>query len=157
MAERQLETIRRQGLEEQGLPADGEVLRRFRVYYENLEESNRVMNLTAITGEEDTARLPKRIGRETPEEVMEAARAQLLHGTIVLKTNRMGFDGQEAYRCFKAREDVEQLFDTYKVEEDFSTTAMHGPETLEAFGCFTDPGECLDWLEDQKEAMDHDL
>ena len=63
---------------------------------------------------------------------MEAARAQLLHGTIVLKTNRMGFDGQEAYRCFKAREDVEQLFDTYKVEEDFSTTAMHGPETLEA-------------------------
>ena len=81
---------------------------------------------------EDTAHLPKKMGRETPEEIRKAATAQLLHGTIVLKTNRMDFDGQEAYRSFKTREDVEQLFDTYKVEEDFGTTAMHGPETLEA-------------------------
>ena len=57
MAEQQLETILRQGLEEQGLPADGETLRRFRVYYQNLEQANQVMNLTAITGEEDAARL----------------------------------------------------------------------------------------------------
>ena len=27
---------------------------------------------------------------------------------------------------------MEQLFDTYKVEEDFGTTAMHGASTLEA-------------------------
>ena len=57
MAEQQLETILRQGLEEQGLPADGETLRRFRVYYQNLEQANQVMNLTAISGEEDAARL----------------------------------------------------------------------------------------------------
>ena len=81
---------------------------------------------------EDTARLPKRLGRETQEEIRKAAQAQMLHGTIVLKTNRMDFGGQDAYRTFKTREDVEQLFDTYKVEEDFGTTAMHGEATLEA-------------------------
>ena len=52
-----LEEILRQGLHQQGLPADGETLGRFRVYYENLEKYNRVMNLTAITGEADAARL----------------------------------------------------------------------------------------------------
>lgn len=52
-----LEEILRQGLTERGLPADSETLGRFRVYYENLETYNRVMNLTAITGEEDAARL----------------------------------------------------------------------------------------------------
>ncbi|MBR4674811.1 MAG: transposase [Victivallales bacterium] len=81
---------------------------------------------------EDTAHLPKRMGRETPEEIRKAAQAQIMHGTIVLKTNRMDFGGQDAYRCFKTREDVEQLFDTYKVEEDFGTTSMHGETTLEA-------------------------
>ena len=52
-----LEEILRQGLAQRGLPADAETLGRFRVYYENLETYNRVMNLTAITGEEDAARL----------------------------------------------------------------------------------------------------
>ena len=32
-----------------------------------------------------------------------------------------------------------------------------GPETLEAYGVFTDPGECLDWLEAKREERDHDL
>ncbi len=32
-----------------------------------------------------------------------------------------------------------------------------GPETLEAYEVFTDPAECLDWLEAQKEEMDYDL
>jgi transposase len=81
---------------------------------------------------EDTAHLPKRMGRETPEEIRKAATAQMMHGTIVLKTNKMDFNGQDAYRSFKAREDVEQLFDMYKVEEDFGTTAMHSGTTLEA-------------------------
>lgn len=52
-----LETILREGLAEQGLPADGEILGRFRCYYEMLTAWNRVMNLTAISGEEDSARL----------------------------------------------------------------------------------------------------
>ena len=52
-----LEEILRQGLHQQGLPADSETLGRFRVYYENLEKYNRVMNLTAITGEADAAHL----------------------------------------------------------------------------------------------------
>jgi 16S rRNA methyltransferase GidB len=53
MPEQQLEQILREGL-----PAsDDEVLRRFRIYYDNLETFNRVMNLTAISGEADAARL----------------------------------------------------------------------------------------------------
>ena len=52
-----LEQILRQGLEERGLCIDGAALGRFRIYYENLETYNRVMNLTAITGEADVARL----------------------------------------------------------------------------------------------------
>ena len=52
-----LEQILRQGLEEQGYTPDAETLRRFRIYYDNLEQTNRVMNLTAITGEADAARL----------------------------------------------------------------------------------------------------
>ena len=57
MPEQQLEQILRQGLEARGITADEETLRRFRVYYDNLEKYNQVMNLTAITGEEDAARL----------------------------------------------------------------------------------------------------
>ena len=57
MPEQVLEQILRQGLEEQGNAPDSETLRRFRIYYDNLEETNRVMNLTAITGEGDAARL----------------------------------------------------------------------------------------------------
>lgn len=54
------------------------------------------------------------------------------YGIVVLKTNRMDFDGREAYRSFRAKEDVEKFFDIYKVVEDFGTIAMHGPEILEA-------------------------
>ena len=57
MQEQTLERILRQGLEARGLAPDELTLRRFRIYYENLESFNRVMNLTAITGEEDAARL----------------------------------------------------------------------------------------------------
>lgn len=41
----------------ESLAPDETALRRFRRYYELLTEWNRVMNLTAISGEEDTARL----------------------------------------------------------------------------------------------------
>lgn len=57
MPEQLLEQILRRGLEQQGLTPDADTLRRFRVYYDNLEMTNRVMNLTAITGEADAARL----------------------------------------------------------------------------------------------------
>jgi len=40
-----------------GVPLDGDALRRFRLYYALLTERNRVMNLTAITGERDVALL----------------------------------------------------------------------------------------------------
>ena len=39
------------------LPFDGRMLERYRIYFDNLEETNKVMNLTAITGEEDVARM----------------------------------------------------------------------------------------------------
>ena len=51
-----LEETLRSGLETLGLPCGEEVLARFRTYYDMLEETNRVMNLTAITGEDDSAR-----------------------------------------------------------------------------------------------------
>ena len=57
MSEQVLEPILRQGLEARGQSCDELTLRRFRIYFENLESFNRVMNLTAITGEEDAARL----------------------------------------------------------------------------------------------------
>ena len=57
MPEQQLEQILRQSLEARGITADEETLRRFRIYYDNLDKYNQVMNLTAITGEEDAARL----------------------------------------------------------------------------------------------------
>ena len=45
------------GFEAMGLSSDDEMLRRYRVYYEYLEEINQVMNLTAISGEKDVAEL----------------------------------------------------------------------------------------------------
>ena len=52
-----LETIVREGFAQLGLAADETALGRYRRYYEQLTEWNAVMNLTAISGEEDTARL----------------------------------------------------------------------------------------------------
>ena len=57
MPEQTLEQILREGLEQRGCTPDDETLRRFRLYYDNLEKTNRVMNLTAITGEAECARL----------------------------------------------------------------------------------------------------
>ena len=51
-----LEQVLREGFAAWDLPMDEEALRRYRIYYERLAEGNRVMNLTAIEGEEDTAR-----------------------------------------------------------------------------------------------------
>lgn len=50
-------SILRKGMEELSLPADDETLAGFGAYYDLLEERNRVMNLTAITGEADVSRL----------------------------------------------------------------------------------------------------
>lgn len=52
-----LEALLRSGFEALSLVPDSQALGRYRVYYEYLEEMNRVMNLTAISGEEDVARL----------------------------------------------------------------------------------------------------
>ncbi len=50
-----LEETLRHGLEEMHLACDNETLRRFRAYYDLLSERNRVMNLTAISGEDESA------------------------------------------------------------------------------------------------------
>ena len=57
MRETMLEEILRSGFSELGLELDGRAVERYRIYYENLEETNKVMNLTAISGEADVARL----------------------------------------------------------------------------------------------------
>ena len=53
----QLEEILSAGLQALALPYTEETLHRFRLYYELLSERSRQMNLTAISGEEDVARL----------------------------------------------------------------------------------------------------
>ena len=50
-----LEETLRQGFAAMRIPCDQEALARFRVYYDLLEEKNRVMNLTAISGEDESA------------------------------------------------------------------------------------------------------
>ena len=52
-----LEEILKNGFNEWNMELDPNALDRFRQYYERLTETNKVMNLTAISGEEDTARL----------------------------------------------------------------------------------------------------
>ena len=52
-----MQQILKDGFEALGLPFTEEMSERFQKYYDYLTEKNSVMNLTAITGEEDTARL----------------------------------------------------------------------------------------------------
>lgn len=52
-----LETILRSGFAEMGITADAGAVARFHAYYDFLTEKNSVMDLTAIRGEADTARL----------------------------------------------------------------------------------------------------
>ncbi|MBR5490498.1 MAG: 16S rRNA (guanine(527)-N(7))-methyltransferase RsmG [Oscillospiraceae bacterium] len=52
-----LEKILQEGFETMGLKPQENSIKNFRAYYELLEERNKVMNLTAISGEEDCARL----------------------------------------------------------------------------------------------------
>ena len=52
-----LEQLLKSGFDEMGIEYDARTLERYRIYFENLEETNKVMNLTAISGEEDVARL----------------------------------------------------------------------------------------------------
>ena len=82
--------------------------------------------------EQSTVRSGDDIGNESGEKVAEIAKRQLLCGTICLKTSLMDVAAQDLYSTYKIREEVEQLFDTYKSEEDFGTTGMHSSETQEA-------------------------
>ncbi len=52
-----LEKILTEGFEAMGLTPHEKSIEHFRLYYELLEEKNKVMNLTAISGEADCARL----------------------------------------------------------------------------------------------------
>ena len=52
-----LEKILQEGFETMGLKPQENSIKNFRTYYELMEERNKVMNLTAISGEEDCARL----------------------------------------------------------------------------------------------------
>lgn len=52
-----LEDILRSGFAQMGIPAEDKAIRDFRVYFDELEEKNKVMNLTAISGEDACGRL----------------------------------------------------------------------------------------------------
>lgn len=52
-----MDKILKDGFAELGVTVDDKAIERYKVYFENLEEKNKVMNLTAISGEEDVARL----------------------------------------------------------------------------------------------------
>lgn len=81
---------------------------------------------------ETLSRAPKTIGRESADGLRAAAEKQLGSGTFVLKTCLAGSTPETIYRAYKTREEMEQLFDTYKCEEQFATTGMHSSETQEA-------------------------
>lgn len=53
----ELENVLASGFEALGVTPDAEAASRYRIYFEYLEEMNAVMNLTAISGETDVARL----------------------------------------------------------------------------------------------------
>lgn len=57
MSEPTLETLLEEGFAALGLQPDAQAIPRLRRYYEMLEEQSRVMNLTAIHGESEVARL----------------------------------------------------------------------------------------------------
>lgn len=52
-----MEDILRSGFDELGIEPDAKAFERYNTYFEYLEERNAVMNLTAISGREDVARL----------------------------------------------------------------------------------------------------
>ena len=52
-----LDLMLAEGLTSLGIPYDKEMLSRFQIYFDELEESSKVMNLTAIHGEEAVAQL----------------------------------------------------------------------------------------------------
>lgn len=52
-----MEKLLRPGFEALGIEADAQAYERLNAYFEYLEEKNKVMNLTAISGKEDVARL----------------------------------------------------------------------------------------------------
>ncbi len=52
-----LEQILKEGFSDLGLQLSDEAIGRYRIYCDHLLETNKVMNLTAIEGEDDTARL----------------------------------------------------------------------------------------------------
>lgn len=52
-----MEKILKDGFDALGITADENAAKRYRIYFENLEEKNKVMNLTAISGEKDVAQL----------------------------------------------------------------------------------------------------
>lgn len=81
---------------------------------------------------ETVSRATEKIGRESAADLRAAAEKQLGFGTFVLKTCLAKSTPEAVYRAYKTREEVEQLFDTYKCEEQFATTGMHSSETQEA-------------------------
>ena len=50
-----LEEILKEGFNRLAVPADDKTLEQYRLYYDFLSEKNEVMNLTSISGEEDSA------------------------------------------------------------------------------------------------------
>jgi len=58
---------------------------------------------------------------------------QLEFGTFVIKTNITNESAIEIYKYYKLREDVEQLYDLYKCNEENDTSGMHGEDSLESW------------------------
>lgn len=94
-------------------------------YFLFLDETLQCLELSNI-------KLSLDIGNETPEESAAITEHQLLYGTICLKTSLKSYSAETVFKTYKMREEIEQLFDTYKCEEHFNTTGMHSLETQES-------------------------
>ena len=81
---------------------------------------------------ETISRNTTKIGKEDSDTLRKVAEKQLEFGTFVLRTNLLDSTPEAIYRAYKTRGEVEQLFDMYKCEWQFSTTGMDSAETQEA-------------------------
>ena len=127
-----------------GLSADEAVLSRFRVYYEALSAANAVMNLTAIEGEDETAR----------KHFLDSAAALLpfpLAGKTVVDVGAgAGFPGLPMKLL--CPEMALTLLDSREKRVGFLKNGVCGPLGLDDVSCVCARAE--EWVSEHRESFD---
>lgn len=140
-----LEETLKIGFAAMGLSAGEAVLSRFRAYYEALAAANAVMNLTAIAGEDETARL----------HFLDSAAALLpfpLAGKTVIDVGAgAGFPGLPMKLL--CPEMALTLLDSREKRVGFLENGVCGPLGLEGVACVCARAE--EWVQGRREIFDY--